>query len=80
MRIQRAQEYGAFWAKAWGDNVTHAIVDNDVTFQHLLSYLGLDSLPVSEPILVPVSAKYSRPMLCASMNVIHLNVSNSDLY
>jgi len=46
MRIQKAQEYGAIWAKTWGDNVTHAIVDIDVTFQHLLSYIGLDSLPV----------------------------------
>ena len=48
MRIQRAQEYGATWAKEWGDDVTHVIVDNNLVFQDLISYLKIESLPVSK--------------------------------
>lgn len=47
MRIQRAQEYGAFWKKTWEDGVTHVIVDKGLTFQDVLKHLNLDVFPVS---------------------------------
>ncbi|KAB8255107.1 hypothetical protein BDV32DRAFT_142310 [Aspergillus pseudonomiae] len=45
LRIQRAQEYGALWARTWGDNVTHVIVDKGLTFQEVLRHLGLETFP-----------------------------------
>lgn len=42
LRIQRAQEYGALWARTWGDNVTHVIVDKGLAFQEVLKYLCLE--------------------------------------
>jgi DNA polymerase IV len=47
LRIQRAQEYGALWARIWGDNVTHIIVDKGLTFQDVLRHLCLKTFPVS---------------------------------
>ena len=74
MRIQRAQEYGATWAKEWGDNITHVIVDNNLVFQDLLSYLKLESLPVSQIVLVSCSLlTICRKALCALMNVTLLS-------
>lgn len=46
LRIQKAMEYGANWAKDWGDNITHVIVDKDLLFQDVLKFLKLDHLPV----------------------------------
>ncbi|KAE8349313.1 hypothetical protein BDV28DRAFT_141497 [Aspergillus coremiiformis] len=43
LRIQRAQEYGALWARTWGDNVTHVIVDKGLTFQEVLRHLCLQT-------------------------------------
>lgn len=39
-------EYGANWAKDWGNNITHVIVDKDLLFQDVLKFLKLDHLPV----------------------------------
>lgn len=47
LRIQRAQEYGALWARTWGDNVTHVIVDKGLAFQEVLKHLCLETFPVS---------------------------------
>ncbi|KOC09786.1 DNA polymerase POL4 [Aspergillus flavus AF70] len=45
LRIQRAQEYGALWARTWGDNVTHVIVDKGLAFQEVLKHLCLETFP-----------------------------------
>ncbi|KAJ6023095.1 uncharacterized protein N7446_013449 [Penicillium canescens] len=47
LRIQRAQEYGAQWSRAWEKTVTHAVVDNDLLLNDLLGYIKLESLPAS---------------------------------
>ncbi|KAF9889200.1 hypothetical protein FE257_007513 [Aspergillus nanangensis] len=51
LRIQRAQEYGALWARAWRDDVTHVIVDKGLTFQDVLKHLKLDALPADIALL-----------------------------
>lgn len=48
LRIQRAQEYGASWARAWGENITHVIVDNGLKFDEILKHLNLETIPVRE--------------------------------
>ncbi|KAE8133157.1 hypothetical protein BDV38DRAFT_287018 [Aspergillus pseudotamarii] len=45
LRIQRAQEYGALWARNWSDSVTHVIVDKGLTFQEVLRHLCLKTFP-----------------------------------
>lgn len=52
MRILKAQEYGASWIKDWMDGITHIIVDKDIQYKDVLSFLKISSLPVrvfSEP-------------------------------
>ncbi|KAI9819904.1 MAG: hypothetical protein M1827_006474 [Pycnora praestabilis] len=45
MRITKALEYGAVWAKEWRVGITHVVVDKNLTFNELLSYLKIRSLP-----------------------------------
>ncbi|KAJ5946499.1 hypothetical protein N7454_003338 [Penicillium verhagenii] len=45
LRIQRAQEYGAQWAREGSDRVTHVIVDKSLSYQDLLTHLKLDTFP-----------------------------------
>ncbi|KAL6239823.1 hypothetical protein BDW75DRAFT_226878 [Aspergillus navahoensis] len=45
LRIQRAQEYGALWAKMWGSHVTHIIVDKGLEFEEILKHLKLETIP-----------------------------------
>ncbi|KAL4752513.1 hypothetical protein BDW72DRAFT_202199 [Aspergillus terricola var. indicus] len=45
LRIQRAQEYGALWAKTWGSHVTHIIVDKGLSFEEILKHLELETIP-----------------------------------
>ncbi|KAI9368028.1 hypothetical protein BJX61DRAFT_249072 [Aspergillus egyptiacus] len=45
LRIQKAQEYGALWAKEWGDNITHVIVDKGLEFEEILKHLKLETFP-----------------------------------
>lgn len=47
LRIQRAQEYGALWARAWEESVTHVIVDKGLVYDDILHHLNLGSFPVS---------------------------------
>lgn len=47
LRIQRAQEYGAIWAKTWEAHITHVIVDKGLMFQDVLKHLKLETFPVS---------------------------------
>ena len=45
LRIAKAIQYGAVWAKEWSDSVTHVIVDGDLNYDQLLRHLNVDSLP-----------------------------------
>ncbi|OJK00384.1 hypothetical protein ASPACDRAFT_52099 [Aspergillus aculeatus ATCC 16872] len=45
LRIQRAQDYGASAAVAWGDHVTHVIVDRGLTFHDVIKHIHVESLP-----------------------------------
>lgn len=47
MRINKALEFGAAWAKSWNDQITHVIVDRELCFEDVMNYLKLKSLPVS---------------------------------
>lgn len=47
LRIQRAQEYGAFWARSWSGNVTHVIVDKGLKYDDILRYMKLDTFPAT---------------------------------
>ncbi|KAJ5767086.1 uncharacterized protein N7511_004702 [Penicillium nucicola] len=47
LRIQRAQEYGATWSRAWGKAVTHVIVDKELLLTDLLGSIKLDALPTT---------------------------------
>lgn len=46
LRIRRAVEYGATWAKDWTKSVTHIIVDKDLEMKDVLKHLKMDSIPV----------------------------------
>ncbi|KAL2832145.1 hypothetical protein BDW59DRAFT_169533 [Aspergillus cavernicola] len=45
LRIQRVQEYGAQWARAWENNITHVIVDKGLKFEEILKHLKLEDFP-----------------------------------
>ena len=47
MRIHKSLEFGATWAKTWEDEITHVIVDRELSFEDVMTYLKLKSLPVS---------------------------------
>ncbi|KAE8394303.1 hypothetical protein BDV23DRAFT_169637 [Aspergillus alliaceus] len=71
LRIQRAQEYGALWARTWGDNVTHVIVDKGLAFQEVLKYLCLETFPPNIALL-----DESYPSECIKFRSI-LNISQA---
>lgn len=52
LRIQRAQEYGALWTKTWGQDITHVVVDKGLVFKDILTFLNIDSFPVSRAIIL----------------------------
>lgn len=45
LRIKKAEQYGASWARTWNSCVTHIIVDKDVTHAQVLKHLQLLSIP-----------------------------------
>ncbi|KAL3480226.1 hypothetical protein BJX99DRAFT_36921 [Aspergillus californicus] len=45
LRIQRAQEYGALWARHWSNNITHVIVDKGLKFDEVMKHLNLQTVP-----------------------------------
>lgn len=47
IRINKALEFGASWARTWQDQITHVIVDSELCFEDVMSYLKLKSFPVS---------------------------------
>ncbi|KAJ6120079.1 DNA polymerase family X [Penicillium sp. IBT 18751x] len=44
LRIQRAREYGAQWAREWTESITHIIVDKGLLYQDLLTHLRVEDL------------------------------------
>lgn len=46
LRIQRAREYGAQWAREWSEHITHVIVDRGLIYQDLLAHVKTKILPV----------------------------------
>lgn len=47
LRIAKAQEYGALWARVWSSDVTHVIVDKDLVFQDVLKVVDTEKISVS---------------------------------
>lgn len=45
--IRKTLERGALWVKEWRDGVTHVIVDKDLCYNDVISFLKIPSLPVS---------------------------------
>ena len=45
--IRKTLERGALWVKEWRDDVTHVIVDKDLCYNDVISFLKIPSLPVS---------------------------------
>lgn len=44
-RIRKAMEWGAVWVKEWKDGITHVIVDDNLCYNDLLSFLKVSVLP-----------------------------------
>lgn len=45
MRITKAVEYGATWVVEWCDDITHMVVDRNIQFDQMKSYLKFDTFP-----------------------------------
>ncbi|KAL8794500.1 MAG: hypothetical protein Q9195_002973 [Heterodermia aff. obscurata] len=43
--IRKTLERGALWVKEWRDDVTHVIVDKDLCYNDVISFLKIPSLP-----------------------------------
>lgn len=57
MRIAKAIEYGATWAREWCDGITHVIADNSMTYKQVMGFIKRESLPVrTVPLTLPLSA------------------------
>ncbi|KAL9620358.1 MAG: hypothetical protein Q9204_008215, partial [Flavoplaca sp. TL-2023a] len=46
LRIHKVLERGGTWVKNWSDGITHIIVDKNLTYNDLLKYLKISSIPV----------------------------------
>ena len=44
-RIRKAMEWGAVWTKTWKQEVTHIIMDKNLAYIDLLTFLKLQNLP-----------------------------------
>ncbi|KAJ6145088.1 hypothetical protein N7470_008983 [Penicillium chermesinum] len=71
LRIQRAQEYGARWAREWSSTITHVIVDKDLSYQDLVVHLKLESVPVSRTLTLRLS--YAQGWLTGQENIAIVN-------
>ncbi|KAI4274586.1 MAG: hypothetical protein L6R38_006057 [Xanthoria sp. 2 TBL-2021] len=47
LRITKVLERGATWIKEWTDDITHIIVDRNLTYDDLLKYLKRSSIPAN---------------------------------
>ncbi|KAF7503362.1 hypothetical protein GJ744_003926 [Endocarpon pusillum] len=64
-RIEKAQEYGALWAREWSADVTHVIVDANLRMSDVEKVIGSDQL---KPRHVIVNEKY--PPDCIEYQVL----------
>ncbi|KAL8839079.1 MAG: hypothetical protein Q9170_001861 [Blastenia crenularia] len=46
LRIKKAVERGATWIKEWQEGITHVIVDRHLSYNDILKFLQLSSMPV----------------------------------
>ncbi|MCJ1365520.1 hypothetical protein MMC16_004643 [Acarospora aff. strigata] len=51
MRINKALEYGASWIQTWREGITHVIVDKNIKYKDVLSFLKITSLPANVTIV-----------------------------
>lgn len=49
MRIRKAMEWGAVWAREFKDGISHIIVDKGLHYKDVLSFLKIQSLSVCLP-------------------------------
>ncbi|KAL8913159.1 MAG: hypothetical protein Q9171_001953 [Xanthocarpia ochracea] len=47
LRIAKVLERGATWIKQWDNDITHIIIDRDLTYNDLLKYLKRSSIPLN---------------------------------
>ncbi|KAL8863042.1 MAG: hypothetical protein Q9178_000415, partial [Gyalolechia marmorata] len=47
LRIAKVLERGATWIKQWDNDMTHIIIDRDLTYNDLLKYLKRSSIPLN---------------------------------
>ncbi|KAL8938253.1 MAG: hypothetical protein Q9216_003993 [Gyalolechia sp. 2 TL-2023] len=52
LRIRKALERGATWIKQWDDSLTHVIVDKHLTYNDILKFLKIPSMPYQSSIVV----------------------------
>lgn len=45
IRIKKAREHGALWMREYNEEVSHLIVDNDLTYEDVAKYLKLSQIP-----------------------------------
>ncbi|KAL8667425.1 MAG: hypothetical protein Q9202_000641 [Teloschistes flavicans] len=60
LRIRKAQERGAIWVKEWTEGISHVIADKRLTYDDIIKFLKLSSMP---PNIVVVNEVY--PIDCA---------------
>ncbi|KAG9238702.1 putative DNA polymerase lambda [Amylocarpus encephaloides] len=69
LQIAKAQNYGAAWTKIFSGEVTHVIIDKDLTYQAVLTYMrsafGIDAFPDK---MVVVNVDY--PMECIAFRAL----------
>lgn len=73
-------EWGAVWIREFKDGISHIIVDKGLQYRDVLSFLKIQSLPVS--LLAPmktVIAELYRRMLFSSTKFIRPSVYLSDI-
>lgn len=46
IRIRKALEWGALWVREWRAGITHVVVDNGLSYQDVLKFLNLITLPL----------------------------------
>lgn len=55
LRIRKVLERGALWVREWRDGITHVIVDDELKYNQVMSFLKIPSLPVRQtPKRIPV--------------------------
>ncbi|KAL8888043.1 MAG: hypothetical protein Q9215_004459 [Flavoplaca cf. flavocitrina] len=56
LRINKVLERGGTWVKNWSDGITHIIVDKNLTYNDLLKYLKISSIPVGQSLSIATVA------------------------